>query len=147
MECTHPRSVILWSHSDFFLLDWSLSTSKTHTVTYNCTWHHVMLVVGALLDLLKVLVTQSFLTLCDFMDVTYQAPLSINFPGKNTEVGCHSVLQWIFPTQGLNMPLLHCRWTLTSKPPGKARTYWSHTPLFFPNHYPYKMPLLLKTSL
>ena len=33
-------------------------------------------------------------------------------PGKNTGVGCHTVLQGIFPTQGLNphlLPLLHCR--------------------------------------
>ena len=30
------------------------------------------------------------------------------FPGKNTGVGCHSLLQ-IFPTQGLNLSLPHCR--------------------------------------
>ena len=30
-------------------------------------------------------------------------------PGKNTGVGCHSVLQGIFPTQGLNPVLSHCR--------------------------------------
>ena len=30
-----------------------------------------------------------------------------NFPGKNTEVGCHFPLQGIFPTQGLNLYLLH----------------------------------------
>ena len=30
------------------------------------------------------------------------------FPGKNTGVGCHSLLQGIFPTQGLNLGLLHC---------------------------------------
>ena len=32
-----------------------------------------------------------------------------NSPGKNTEVGCHSFLQGIFPTQRSNMGLLHCR--------------------------------------
>ena len=26
-----------------------------------------------------------------------------NFPGKNTAVGCHFLLQGIFPTQGLNL--------------------------------------------
>ena len=31
------------------------------------------------------------------------------FPGKNTGVGCHFLLQGIFPTQGLNPRLLHCR--------------------------------------
>ena len=31
-------------------------------------------------------------------------------PGKNTEVGCHVLLQGIFPTQGSNPGLLHFRW-------------------------------------
>ena len=35
-----------------------------------------------------------------------------DFPGKNTGVGCHFLLQGIFPTQGLNLGLLHCRQTL-----------------------------------
>ena len=47
-----------------------------------------------------------------------QAPRSMGFsrllgpwdcPGKNTGVGCHALLQGIFPTQGLNVGLLHCR--------------------------------------
>ena len=32
--------------------------------------------------------------------------------GKNTTVGCHALLQGIFPTQGSNPGLLHCRWIL-----------------------------------
>ena len=32
-----------------------------------------------------------------------------NFPGQNTGVGSHSLLQGIFPTQGSNPVLLHCR--------------------------------------
>ena len=32
-----------------------------------------------------------------------------NFSGKNTGVGCHFLLQWIFPTQGLNPCLLRLR--------------------------------------
>jgi len=35
-----------------------------------------------------------------------------NFPGKNTGVSCHFLLQGIFLTQGLNLGLLHCRQTL-----------------------------------
>ena len=31
------------------------------------------------------------------------------FPGKSTGVGCHYLLQGIFPTQGSNTGLLHCR--------------------------------------
>ena len=30
-------------------------------------------------------------------------------PGKNTGVGCHSLLQGIFLAQGLNLGLWHCR--------------------------------------
>ena len=49
-------------------------------------------------------------------------------PGKNTEVGCHSLLQGIFVTQGLNSGLLYCRQTLAlqvdslpAEPPGKPQ--------------------------
>ena len=35
-----------------------------------------------------------------------------NFRGKNTGVGSCSLLQGIFPTQGSNPCLLHCRWIL-----------------------------------
>ena len=34
------------------------------------------------------------------------------FPGKNTTVGCHALLQGIFPSQGSNPGLLHCRQVL-----------------------------------
>ena len=33
-------------------------------------------------------------------------------PGKNTGVGCRFLLQGIFPTQGSNPGLPHCRWIL-----------------------------------
>ena len=32
-----------------------------------------------------------------------------DFPGKTTGVGCHSLLHRVFPTQGSNPGLLHCR--------------------------------------
>ena len=58
----------------------------------------------------KVLVTPSRLTLCDPM-VCSPARLLCqwDFPGKNTGVGCRSLLQGIFPTQGSNLDFLHCR--------------------------------------
>ena len=37
--------------------------------------------------------------------VARQAPLPRDSPGKNTEVGCHVLLQGIFPTQGSNASL------------------------------------------
>ena len=33
-------------------------------------------------------------------------------PGKNPGVGCHALLPGIFPTQGSNPGLPHCRWIL-----------------------------------
>ena len=50
------------------------------------------------------LVAKSHLTLCDPMDCS-QASLSMDFPGKNTGVDSHFLLQGIFPTQGLNLHL------------------------------------------
>ena len=51
-----------------------------------------------------------------------------NFPGKNTGVGCHFLLQGIFLTQGSNPHLLHrLHWqtdSLPLAPPGK-RFLWS----------------------
>ena len=44
--------------------------------------------------------------------VAHQAPLSTEFSGKNTGVGCHALLQGIFPTQGSNPGLQYCRWIL-----------------------------------
>ena len=41
--------------------------------------------------------------------VAYQASPSRDFPGKNTGVGCHFLLQQIFLTPGLNPGLPHCR--------------------------------------
>ena len=43
--------------------------------------------------------------------VGLQAPLSMDFPGKNTGADCHALLQGILPTQGSNPSLLHLlRW-------------------------------------
>ena len=39
--------------------------------------------------------------------VDHQLSLLWNFPGKNTGVGCHFLLQEIFLIQGLNLYLLH----------------------------------------
>ena len=38
--------------------------------------------------------------------VAHQTPLSVSFSRQNTGMGCHSLLQGIFPTQGLNPCLL-----------------------------------------
>ena len=43
---------------------------------------------------------QLCLTFCDPMDCNPQGSSIHSSPGKNTGVGCHSLLQAIFPTQG-----------------------------------------------
>ena len=53
-------------------------------------------------------VAQSCPTLWDPMDQILQAS-TWNSPGQNTGVCSHSLLQVIFPTQGLNPGLPHCR--------------------------------------
>src|SRR5574337_32067 len=64
------------------------------------------------------LVAQSCLTLCDSMDCSSTRLLcALDFPGKNTGVGCHFLLQGIFLTQGSNLHLLHLlHWQVDSSP-------------------------------
>ena len=68
-----------------------------------------------------VLVPQSCLTLCDPINCS---PLGFSVHGilqaRILEWIAMPSLQGIFPTQGLNPSLLHCRWTLPFEPQGKA---------------------------
>ena len=62
----------------------------------------------------SVLVAQSCPTLCTPMDCNLPGSSvhGMDSPGSNTGVSCHFLLQGIFPTQGLNLGLLHHRWIL-----------------------------------
>ena len=63
----------------------------------------------------KVIVAQSCLTLCNLINCSpTRLPCPWNSPDKNTGVGSYSLLQGIFPTQGLNPGLPHCRQILYS---------------------------------
>ena len=54
--------------------------------------------------------TQLCPTLCDPVDCSPPGPsVHGDSPGKNTGVGWHALLQGIFPTQGSNTGLPHCR--------------------------------------
>ena len=56
------------------------------------------------------LVALSCPTLCEPLDCSPPgSSVHGDSPGKNTGVGCSALLQGIFPTQGLNPGLLHCR--------------------------------------
>ena len=73
--------------------NWGCSSTEYHCVVLRaCVW---------VLSRVRLFVTP--------WSVTCQAPLSMGFPGKNTGVGCHFLLQGIFPTQGSNQGLLHRR--------------------------------------
>ena len=52
----------------------------------------------------------SHLILCNHVDCSPPgSSVHGDSPGKNTGVGCHALFQGIFPTQGLNPGLPHCR--------------------------------------
>ena len=56
------------------------------------------------------LVVHSYPNLWDPMDCSSPgSAVHGNSPGKNTRVGCHVLLQGIFPAQGFNPGLSHCR--------------------------------------
>ena len=60
------------------------------------------------------LVAQSCLTHCDPMDCSLPgSSVHGDSPSKNTGVDCHALLQGIFPNQGSNSGLPHCRWILS----------------------------------
>ena len=72
------------------------------------------------------LVTQSCPTLCDPMDCSLPGTcVHGDSPDKNTGVGCHAFPQGIFPTQGLNPGLPHCRQILHQlNYPGRKIGWW-----------------------
>ena len=54
-----------------------------------------------------------------------------NSPGKNTGLGCHALLQGIFPTQGLNPHFLHLHWQAGSLPLAPAgKPIWENIYLY-----------------
>ena len=53
-------------------------------------------------------------------------PVHGDSPGKNTGVSCHALLQRIFPTQGSNPGLPHCRWIF-------YRQSHQGSPIVYPN--------------
>ena len=58
----------------------------------------------------EVLVVQSCLIPYEPTDyIACQSPLPMGFPRQESGAGCHSLLQGMFPTQGSNPGLPHCR--------------------------------------
>ena len=76
-----------------------------------------------------VLSRSSCLTLCNPMDCSPPGfSVHGDSPDKNTGMGCHALLQRIFPTQELNWGLLHCKWILLpAELPRKPRHTHTYT--------------------
>ena len=109
--CTAPSSPA--THYCFFRLPTRACcwTAAVHAIFQSlqckqmdpCAWATCVLCLFA----------QLCLTLCDPMDCGPPgSSVHGDFPGKNTRVGCHALLQGLFPIQGLNPGLQHCRWIL-----------------------------------
>ena len=100
----------------------------------------------------------SCLTLCDPMGCSPVREIfwqKWDFPGKNTGVGCHALLQGIFLTQGLNLHLLHCRkilynWALREFPGvsfKRALILFMWAPPPWPNHLPLPNTITLRVRI
>ena len=112
-----------------------MGPSGQKTETYQCKWmngnrpkklmvvfsdRRILSDFGFLLVLAAKLL-QSCPTLCDPIDGSPPgSPVRGILQARILEVGCHALLQGIFPTQGSNSGLLHCRQiSLPAEPPGK----------------------------
>ena len=97
------KTSILWC-SAFFMVQLShlyMTTGKTIALTIRT---FVNKVISLLFNTLSMFVQLLVIP----WTITRQAPLSMGFfPGKNVGVGCHTLLQGIFPTQGSNTHILH----------------------------------------
>ena len=83
------------------------------------------------------LAAQSCPTLCDPKDCSPPgSSVHGDSLGKNTRVGCHAFLQGIFPTQGLNSGLPHCRWILYCLSHQGSQEYWSGLHIPSPGELP-----------
>ena len=71
-----------------------------------CSWKLIFQLISTLV--VGGLVAKSCPTLVIPWTVAYQTPCLWDSPGENTRVGCHFLLQRIFPTEESNPGLLHC---------------------------------------
>ena len=92
------------------LLTFPVSAYHHKLYSYWKNWHVLSM---QCFFMLPECVTQSCLTLCNSARLQpTKLPRVWDFPGKNPGVGCHFLLQGIFPTQGSNPGLPNCRRTL-----------------------------------
>ena len=84
---------------------------KIRPVSQGLAW--LFMQISQMLIYYLCLVAQSCLTLCNSMDCSPPgSSVHGDSPSKSIGVGCHALLQGIFPTQASNSGLLHCKWIL-----------------------------------
>ena len=115
-----PASLILR-----FLLtsNWSFPVTNKGVKYGVLTWTHCCPEENQDSDskpVVKVLVAKSCLTLCEPPDLSPPGSSVHGIFQARTRVDYHFLFQGIFPTQGSNPGLLHCRQTLPSELPGKT---------------------------
>ena len=112
-DCVKGRRTLPGPESVKIYFDMSLGTNNADlTELTNCQYFVSVILWTQVLD-----VTAKAERMCVFSYVrlfrnpTDCSPPSLlcpqNFPDKNTGVGCHFLLQGMFPNQGLNSHLLH----------------------------------------
>ena len=92
---------------DLFYLVWQ----SVHPFIY-CKWQYFILFYGWVIFYCVCISSSVLLShaqLCTHGLQPTRLLCPWDFPGKDTGVGCHFLLQGIFPTQGSNLGLLHCR--------------------------------------
>ena len=93
-----PDLLIILFKWDLLCLPWSPPATPTSPIFHGFYPCCCCLVASGMSDSLQPHGLQPARLLCPW-----------DSPGKNTAVGCHAVLQGIFPTQGSNPDFLHCR--------------------------------------
>ena len=99
------------------VMDWILSL--LHSAYAKALTPSVSIFINRAFKVVCVLGTQSCLTFATPWIAACQAPLSMGFSRQEYWSGCQFLLQGIFPTQGSNLGLTHCRQILYHLPPGK----------------------------
>ena len=88
-----------------------------------CFWYHILES-----EQMKGKVSQECPTLHNLMDIVHGI-----IQARNIGVGSHSLLQGIFPIQGSNPGLRHCRWIFYKLPPAKSKVtkIYTYVVVFF----------------
>ena len=109
----HLRKIENRDHVISDLENISVLSDNLPSQTDCCTYHYLFLQLNRMVVIC--LVAKSCLTLQPHGLEPTRFLCLWDFPGKNTGVVCHFLLQGIFLTQGSNSHLLHCRKILSTQ--------------------------------